>query len=243
MNHQDHTLYSLTGDQPTATANPLCVGEPELAESQITIYEWGTTSTYPVQALRQPGTSAVTLAEFWYDAPATSSLSQAPDAHITRPDPEETRRAVSELRRMSGLTWDQLGRLFEVSRRTMHSWASGKRLNANNEERLWRVLDVVRTAYRGSAQRTRAALFQVREGESPFDLLLAQRFNEARSVLGPGPPQRPRPSGQLSAEAKAAREPVLRPWELFDAKHDRVHSESDVARAVRTVRNTPRGQS
>ena len=33
--------------------------------------------------------------------------------------------AIAELRRVSGLTWDQLARLVGVSRRTLHFWASG----------------------------------------------------------------------------------------------------------------------
>ena len=36
------------------------------------------------------------------------------------------RGAIAELRRLSGLTWDQLARLFNVSRRALHFWASGK---------------------------------------------------------------------------------------------------------------------
>ena len=59
---------------------------------------------------------------------------------------EATRKAVSELRRISGLTWEQLAGLFGVSRRAVHFWASGKPLNATNHQRLMRVLDVVRGA-------------------------------------------------------------------------------------------------
>ena len=33
---------------------------------------------------------------------------------------EVSQRAISELRRISGLTWEQLGQLFEVSRRSVH---------------------------------------------------------------------------------------------------------------------------
>ena len=37
----------------------------------------------------------------------------------------DARRATSELRRISGLTWKQLGELFNVSRRNIHFWANG----------------------------------------------------------------------------------------------------------------------
>lgn len=47
--------------------------------------------------------------------------------------------------------------------------------------------------------------------------------------------------GELSAEAKAARMP-LRPDELIEALHDRVHRDPGRARAARTVRNSRRRQ-
>ena len=43
---------------------------------------------------------------------------------------------VRQLKEDSGLTWDQLRRLFGVSRRAVHMWAGGGRMNAQNEERL-----------------------------------------------------------------------------------------------------------
>lgn len=54
------------------------------------------------------------------------------------------------------------------------------------------------------------------------------------------PRERFRPAiGELSAEAKAARAP-LRPEELIEAQHDRVHRDPGRARAARTVRILPR---
>jgi DNA-binding transcriptional regulator YiaG len=153
---------------------------------------------------------------------------------------DATREAVAELRRISGLTWEQLGQLFAVSRRSVHFWASGKPLNADNEKRLLQVLDIVRTADRGDARSTRSALLDVHDGVSAFDLLVDERFDEARARLGVGA-GRPRPVlGELSAEAKAARAP-LRPEELVGALQDRVHKDPGHARPARTVRNSRRG--
>lgn len=152
---------------------------------------------------------------------------------------EGTRAAISELRRISGLTWEQLAQLFAVSRRSVHFWASGKPLNAENETRLLQVLDIVRTADRGDARSTRSALLDVHGGSSAFDLLVEERLDEARARLGVGD-GRPRPVlGELSAEAKAARAP-LPPEELVEAQHDRVHRDPGRARAARTVRNSRR---
>lgn len=152
---------------------------------------------------------------------------------------EATRMALAQLRRISGLTWEQLGQLFGVSRRSVHFWASGKPLNAEHEAQLLQVLDIVRTADRGSSRATRTALFEVKQGTSAFDLLLAKRFAEASARLGDGMKPQPRQLNELSAEAQAARLP-LQPEELVGAMNDRVHQEPGRARAARTVRNTRR---
>ncbi|MXV95309.1 MAG: hypothetical protein F4Y07_16460 [Gemmatimonadetes bacterium] len=154
--------------------------------------------------------------------------------------PEATRKAISELRRISGLTWEQLGQLLGVSRRSVHFWASGKPLNASNEQRLMRVLDVVRSADRGSARSMRAALMDTNQGTAPFDMLAAQRFEDALLILGQRRARFVPALARLSEEAKAARRP-LPPEELYDAKSERVHREPGRARAARTARDTRRG--
>ena len=196
-------------------------------------------------ALSVSGTSSAEPARLWeapyvHESEATASgLGWEQDAE-TPDDAETTRQAISELRRISGLTWKQLGELFDVSRRSVHFWASGKPLNADNEQRLMQVLDVVRAAGRGDSRSTRAALFEVKEGTTAFALLTAERFEEARAILDVGA-ARPRPAfAELSAAAKAARKP-LPPEDLVDAQHDRVHRDRGRARAARTVRNKRRG--
>ena len=154
---------------------------------------------------------------------------------------ETTRKAVSELRRISGLTWEQLAGLFGVSRRSVHFWASGKPLNATNHERLMRVLDVVRDADRGTARSTRAALLDARGGTSPFEMLADQQFLEAHLALGRGRTRLMPALTPLSEAAQTARKP-LPPDELYDAKGDRVHQEPGRARAARTARGQRRGR-
>ena len=193
-------------------------------------------------ALSISGTSSAEPTKVW-EAPYLHEL----DATATGPgwglgeqQSETTRKAISELRRISGLTWEQLGQLFEVSRRSVHFWASGKPLNSANEERLMRVLDVVRSADRGSARSTRAALLDASGGTTPFDMLVAQRFEEARAALGRGAGRRAPSLTKLSPTAKAERKP-LPPEVLFDVKSERVHREPGRARAARTMRNKRRG--
>src|SRR4028119_75314 len=65
--------------------------------------------------------------------------------------PEATQKSLSKLRRLSGLTWEQLAKLFNVSRRTLHFWASGQPLSRFNEEQLNRLLEAIQYIDRGSA--------------------------------------------------------------------------------------------
>lgn len=167
------------------------------------------------------------------DACAESTVHDAVQEHVS------TRQQIHELRRLSGLSWDQVAQLFEVSRRSIHFWASGESLSRTNEKRLASLLDVVRSADRGSAAATRSALLSVNDGVSPFDLLVNQHYDVARTVLGTGSPQPRPPRSVLSPEAAAARLP-MRPEELLDALQDNVHKELGGVRVVRTVRSTRR---
>jgi hypothetical protein len=69
---------------------------------------------------------------------------------ITVPIDGATVRTVTEaeqvrwLHTASGLTWDQLGRVFGVSRRAVHLWANGGRMNAANAAKLAEFVAVVR---------------------------------------------------------------------------------------------------
>lgn len=152
---------------------------------------------------------------------------------------EDTGHAVAEIRRLSGLTWEQLGELFGVSRRSAHFWASGKPLSAANEERLMQVLDIIREGYRGDARSTRAALFSVTTGTTPFKLLASERFTEARKLFGKGA-ERLAARAELSSAERAARRP-LPPEEMVDALNDKVHRDVGKGRAARTVRNKRSG--
>ena len=181
---------------------------------------------------------------FVFDPPwtAVNPLSLFDGEIVTGESSEGTRRAVSELRRLSGLTWDQLGQLFKVTRRSVHFWASGKPLNAMNEQRLLQVLEVVRWADRGDARSNRSAMFEVCDDNTPFDLLAAGKFDTAKNLLGPGPRRRRIELGQLSHAAKADRRPPP-PEELIDAVHDDVRHDVGRGRAARTVRNKLRGSA
>jgi DNA-binding XRE family transcriptional regulator len=61
----------------------------------------------------------------------------------------------------SGLTWDQLGKVFGVSRRSVHLWANGGRMNQANATALREFAAAVRAVQGSSPDSTRAALLAV----------------------------------------------------------------------------------
>lgn len=54
-----------------------------------------------------------------------------------------TADAIRRLRERSGLTWDEIGKAFGVSRRAVHQWANGGRMNSKNVERLGEIVALI----------------------------------------------------------------------------------------------------
>lgn len=152
---------------------------------------------------------------------------------------EATRRAVSELRLLSGLTWELLAGIFGVSARSVHFWISGKPLSADHERRVLGVLDVIRLADRGSARANRTALFEASGGVTAYALLTAGDLASARAQLGQGEGRRVINHVPMSAEARRALAP-LPPEMLVGALHDPIHQAPRRARGARTLRNSGR---
>lgn len=195
-------------------------------------------------SLPMPGTAARSLSiEEWRGSllgPSGTS-SGIRTSGSREQEPLDTGAAISELRRLAGLTWAQLARVFGVARRSLHFWASGKRINATNEERLRRLLAVLRQADRGSAEENRVMLLRDHDGMIPIDLLIAGRYEEFLALVGTGRGRRRIDPTPLSREALEARKP-LPPAELVDALQDRVHRDVGRGRAARTARSKRRGR-
>lgn len=174
------------------------------------------------------GESPWTVAERYVDS----------DSDQTVPPARQGRDAIFEVRRLSGLTWEQTARLFGVSRRSVHFWASGAAMSSSHLEHVRRALAVLRVVDRGSAAQNRSILFEPSaDGSVPFDDLAVGRWDAAHKKMGPGAGRRATAEAQLSPEARAARRPPA-PVELIDARHDRVHRESERTRASRPGRTT-----
>lgn len=129
---------------------------------------------------------------------------------------------VVEFRKLSGLTWEQMARLFGVSRRTLHLWASGRPMLPAHEEEVARVLATLKRIDRGSATANRSALVSITSGnEIAMDLLAEGRFMEFEQHLGVGRPRRVQTLRPLSQKERDARRPV-HPSVAADALYGRV---------------------
>ena len=91
---------------------------------------------------------------------------------------------VLEIRFLSGLTWEELGELFGVSRRSVHNWANGEALKPDNLFLVANVLHTIKELHRPSSTETRLALLSpLPAGRRALDLLKAARWDEAVAAV------------------------------------------------------------
>lgn len=209
----DKLLY--TNDRSPLDISRIITSRIFIASSSTTASR--ETSDRNLVAASEMTTSGVTL-------PATSS-------------PKVTQKAVNHLKKLSGLTWDQLAKLFNVSRRSLHSWASGERLKLYNEETLNRLLCTIQYIDRGSASLNRSLLLQPNnDGRLLVDLLIAGEYEAVKRILGSGNASQKPKLGSLSEDARLSRMPP-NPADLVDAFQDTIHREVGRSRPARTVRS------
>ena len=159
---------------------------------------------------------------------------------------QSTAEAIMEIRRRSGLTWEELGDLFDVSRRSVHHWANGKPVTTSHDRMIHRMLAAVRHLDRGDQASTRALLLAVDQGMgvSALDLLKHGRFDEVMGRVAGVPALEPHrvPLSRAARAARAARDarrpqaPVL----LLGAEQERpdVPARARAVRAKRTPKTT-----
>lgn len=143
---------------------------------------------------------------------------------------------IALLRRLTGLTWEQLAYLFGVSRQSVHFWASGGTMTAAHRLHLERVLDTVRFVDRGSITENRAALLEIRDdGTTLLDQLAVGNYNAVTTALGRGRQRVVTAVAALSPDAKADRLPRP-PEELVHGSREPIHEDSGAFRAGKGVR-------
>lgn len=154
---------------------------------------------------------------------------------------EANRAALNELRKLSGLTWEQLAKLLDVSRRSLHFWATGQPLSRFNEENLNRLLGTIRYINRGSASMNRKLLLSPsQDGRLFLDLLIAGEHEQVKQILGSGnAPTKPQ-LVPLSEDASISRMP-LPPEILVEALQEPIHREVGRSRPARAARSRKHG--
>ena len=192
-------------------------------------------------ALPEPATAGTfvqgSMAMWARLAPCAERTATDPTGKIGHMNAETTAEAILEIRRRSGLIWEELGDLFGVSRRSVHHWANGRPVSAGHDRMIRRMLAAVRNLDRGDQERTRALLLTVDEcmGISAFDLLRDGRFDEAMRRVDSIPPVEPQ-STPLSNAAWEARQPPS-PVLVLEAEQERPNIPAN-ARAVRPRRTS-----
>jgi hypothetical protein len=149
---------------------------------------------------------------------------------------EAASELVTEIRIRSGLTWDQIAALFQVSRRALHFWVSGKPISADNHDRLERLLAVIRRVDRGSPRLTSAALFDTGEsGTSAYEML--RRGDYEPAVLMVAQTSRLATGARLLHTRRESQgRPAFAPEVLQPALQDRPFGVAQTVRAGRSAR-------
>jgi DNA-binding transcriptional regulator YiaG len=111
-------------------------------------------------------------------------VARANVATAVSPNGDSSRR-ISDIRLHTGLTWEQVARLFGVSRRTVHLWVSGAAMSSEHEEHLHRMFSVIEGSGLFEVHGSRAAvLFTAGPGGGcPFDMLASSNYDEAAREL------------------------------------------------------------
>ena len=160
------------------------------------------------------------------------------EAIAAAPASFKARDGIFELRRLTGLTWEELAALLSVTRRSLHLWANGGAINAPNERHVRDLLAAMRELDRGTARENRALLLApLRDGDSTVgDLLRGRHFADALKLVGRG-------RGR-AAPAPVTGEALWKPEKLSVAdmlgtSGDRIHT--DEGRALPPRRGPRRG--
>jgi DNA-binding transcriptional regulator YiaG len=199
INLSTSTSTTSGGSAPVGRASFMFVGTFLLALSASSP---ATASSYPVMEVPVERTGS------------------SPSGRLQNSHELSTAASIHEIRRLSGLKWEELAAMFRVSRRSVHHWASGKVVSSANEDLIRKVLALARAYNRGEARKTRDLLLTPNaNGVSAFDLIRARSFAALGAVPSLAPPATIRSLEQLSDQARAALRPPP-PHVLLDTVND-----------------------
>lgn len=115
--------------------------------------------------------------------PASSN----PAGAVEEAPKSNTAELIQDLHDRSGLTWEQLSKILGVSRRSVHLWASGGRMNARHIELATELVSLVRNAPVEDPERVRTWLLAASAGgRSPVEEFKADHRRSEAAVNGVG---------------------------------------------------------
>lgn len=129
-----------------------------------------------------------------------SAQNQAPvGAHA------EPASVLRDIRRISGLTLEELAFALNVSRRTLHNWDAGQPVRSLHLEALHRLADLLRRMDCGNPIRMRNLLHLNRSGRSALAMIRESQWTAAEALLAPSVSRQPLPAALPEAEARRRR--------------------------------------
>lgn len=184
-------------------------------------------------SMSEPATGSTFPLKGWRPIERTAA---APPNRVKGSAAQSIPEAVLEIRRRSGLTWEELAELFGVTRRSVHHWASGKQVSSKNDRFIRQVLDVIQRLDLGESIQTRAVLLQTRaDGNTLLGLIRERRFDEAKAAVELSTRAAPPPRTPLSAAVTRARRPFA-PHVLLGGSDEAVEVFQRPSRIARTLR-------
>lgn len=113
---------------------------------------------------------------------------------------------LMELRRLSGLSWEQIAGMLGVDRRSVHNWAAGKPIALKNQQRIGELLSFLHFMDRGTAHENATLLLApTSAGPTLLQLLTEEEYRLAQHLVGKGP-GRTVPAGRVAGETKLGME-------------------------------------
>jgi len=114
----------------------------------------------------------------------TTALAPSPPS-AAAPVPPSTAEQVQYVHEQVGLTWDQIARIFSVSRRAALYWAAGEKLSSAKEELLGQLYAVVHELPGETAAARRAAFMTRRGREDSYWADFTRRGGPGYLIGGP----------------------------------------------------------
>ena len=144
---------------------------------------------------------------------------------------ENPSNLILKLRKISGLTWEQLAKLFNTTRRSLHYWSNGNSMTDENYYKLINILAAIESCDTGTPRQNRRFLLTPIEGCIPFNLLEQERFDDFDQIKNYFNSNHIKP--KLSTAEIQARTP--QPLDvLVNAKSERIHTEKRSKRKAKS---------